>query len=56
LFSGSKISAANQGLDIGSNPYGGQAAAQLGGYGSFPEAKKVASAYTPERSIGSMIY
>jgi hypothetical protein len=34
----------------------GQAAAQLGGYGSFPEAKKVASAYTPERSIGSMIY
>jgi hypothetical protein len=56
LFSGAKISAANQGLDIGSNPYGGQAAAQLGGYGSFPEAKKVASAYTPERSIGSMIY
>ena len=34
----------------------GQAAAQLGGYGSFPEAKRVASAYTPERSIGSIIY
>lgn len=34
----------------------GQAAAQFGGYGSFPEAKRVASAYTPERSKGGMIY
>ena len=34
----------------------GQAAAQLGGYGSFPEAKRVASAYTPEQSNGSLIY
>ena len=56
LFSGAQISGAQQGLNIGSNPYGGQAAAQLGGYGSFPEAKRVASAYTPERSTGSMIY
>jgi hypothetical protein len=57
LFSGAKISAANQGLDIGSNPYGsGGGYAAMGGYGSFPEAKRVASAYTPEQSTGSLIY
>ena len=36
LFSGAKISAANQGLDIGSNPYGGQSTkSQIGSLGSF---------------------
>jgi hypothetical protein len=37
LFSGAKISAANQGLDIGSNPYGGQSGNPYGtGLGSTP--------------------
>jgi hypothetical protein len=57
LFTGAKISAANQGLDIGSNPYGsGGGYAAMGGYGSPQQAKQTAAAYTPERNIGSMIY
>jgi len=54
------ISAAQQGLNLGGmgggmgGGTGGYAA--MGGYGSFPEAKRVASAYTPEQSTGSLIY
>ena len=60
LTMGMQISAAQQGLNLGGmgggmgGGTGGYAA--MGGYGSFPEAKRVASAYTPERSTGSMIY
>jgi hypothetical protein len=56
LMGMAQASALQQGLYGGQSGGAGQAAAQLGGYGSFLEAKKVASAYTPERSIGSMIY
>ena len=60
LTMGMQISAAQQGLNLGGmgggmgGGTGGYAA--MGGYGSFPEAKRVASTYTPERSTGSMIY
>lgn len=51
LMGGSYASAAQQGLGGGLAGY-----AAMGGYGSFPEAKRVASAYTPEQSTGSLIY
>ena len=51
LMGASYASAAQQGLGGGLGGY-----AAMGGYGSFPEAKRVASAYTPEQSTGSLIY
>ena len=51
LMGASYASAAQQGLGSGLGGY-----AAMGGYGSFPEAKRVASAYTPEQSTGSLIY
>jgi hypothetical protein len=49
LFSGAKISAANQGLDIGSNPYGGQSTkSQTGSLGSFLDS--AISAYQGSRT------
>jgi len=49
LFSGAKINAANQGLDIGSNPYGGQSTkSQTGSLGSFLDS--AISAYQGSRA------
>jgi hypothetical protein len=49
LFSGAKISAANQGLDIGGNPYGGQSTkSQTGSLGSFLDS--AISAYQGSRT------
>jgi hypothetical protein len=49
LFTGAKINAANQGLDIGSNPYGGQSTkSQTGSLGSFLDS--AISAYQGSRA------